>query len=193
MDYGSQVWTPVDQGSINKLEGVLRLYTSYTKGLETSNYWQRLEIMRLLSVQRRHERYRIIYIWKIIQGMIPNFGIIWDHTVRRGRMITISKVNSKIPKSALTLRDQSLSVHGGKLYNLLPREIRDFYGPKDGFKVLLDSFLKDIPDQPLCTGLYPAPISSSTNRNSNSLIDWIKYLNMRDRRKMRMEDYDSLK
>ena len=107
-------------------------------------------------------------------------------------MIKISKVNSKIPKSALTLRDQSLSVHGGKLYNLLPREIRDFYGPKDGFKVLLDSFLKDIPDQPLCTELYPAPISSSNNRNSNSLIDWIKYLNMRDRRKMRMEDYDSL-
>ena len=179
MDYMSQVWTPVDQGSINKLEGVLRLYTSYTKGLETSNYWQRLEKMILLSVQRRHERYRIIYIWKIIQGMIPNFGIIWDHTVRRGRMITISKVNSKIPKIALTLRDQSLSVHGGKLYNLLSREIRD-------------SFLKDIPDQPLCTGLYPAPISSSTNRNSNSLIDWIKYLNMRGRQKMRMEDYDSL-
>ena len=134
----------------------------------------------------------VLYIWKIIQGRIPNFGIIWDHTVRRGRMITISKVNSKITKSALTLRDQSLSVHGGKLYNLLPREIRDFDRPKDGFKVLLDSFLKDIPDQPLCTGLYTAPTSSSNNRNSNSLIDLIKYLNMRGRRKMRMEDYDSL-
>ena len=45
MDYGSQVWTPVDQGSIK-----------YTKGLETFNYWQRLEIIRLLSVQRRHEK-----------------------------------------------------------------------------------------------------------------------------------------
>ena len=62
MDYGSQIWTLVDQGSINKLEGVLKLYTSYTEGLKDCNYWQRLEIMKLYSVQRRHERYRIVYM-----------------------------------------------------------------------------------------------------------------------------------
>ena len=104
----------------------------------------------------------------------------------------MSKINSKIPKSALSLRDQSLAVHGGKLYNLLPRDIRDFEGSKEGFKNILDTFLKDIPDQPLCTGLYPTPVSSSSNRNSNSLIDWIVYLNIRDRRKIRTEDLDSL-
>ena len=107
-------------------------------------------------------------------------------------MISISKVNSKIPASAITLRDQSLSVHGGKLYNLLPRHLRDFEGSKENFKTLLDEFLQCIPDQPLCEGLYPAPISSSTNRNSNSIIDWVFFLNMRDRRAMRQEDYDSL-
>ena len=107
-------------------------------------------------------------------------------------MISISKINSKIPKSALTLRYQSLAVHGGKLYNLLPSNIRDCEGSKEGFKIILDTFLKDIPDQPLCTGLYPTPISSSTNRNYNSLIDWIVHLNIRDRQKMRIEDYDCL-
>ena len=28
MDYGSQIWTPTNQGLINKLEGVLKLYSS---------------------------------------------------------------------------------------------------------------------------------------------------------------------
>ena len=107
-------------------------------------------------------------------------------------MIVLSKKNSKIPAKALSLRDQSLSIHGGKLFNLLPRELRDFNGTKGGFKVLLDDFLKIIPDQPLCVGLYPLLICPISNRNSNSIIDWIKYLNMRDRRKMNAEDYGSL-
>ena len=38
-------------------------------------------------------------------------------------MVLLSKVNSKIPPKALALRDQSLSVHGGKLFNLIPKEI----------------------------------------------------------------------
>ena len=192
MDYGSQIWTPINQGQLNKLEGVLKLFSSFTDGMDGLNFWQRLEKMKLSSVQRRHERYRIFYIWKIVKGIIPNFGISWNSNSRRGRMISIPKVNSKIPASAISLREQSLSVHGGKLYNLLPRHIRDFEGSRENFKILLDEFLQSIPDQPLCEGLYPAPISSSTNRNSNSIIDWVIYLNMRDRRSMKQEDYDSL-
>ena len=83
-------------------------------------------------------------------------------------------------------------MQGGKLYNLLPRNIRDFDSNKEGFKTFLDEFLKDIPDHPVCSGLYPAPISNITNRNLNSIIDWVKYLHIRDRRTMRQEDYDSL-
>ena len=107
-------------------------------------------------------------------------------------MITLSKVNYKIPAKALTLRDQSVIAHGGKLFNLLPRGIRDFNGNKDGFKQIQDDFIENIPDQLICEGLYLAPISSTTNRNSNSIIDRVKYLNVRDRRNMRMENYDSL-
>ena len=125
-------------------------------------------------------------------GLAPNFGLKWDSNIRRGRMITMSKISSKIPRKALSLREQSLSVHGGKLYNLLPRDLRDYNGDKEGFKVILDDFLQNIPDQPMCEGLHPAPINTVTNRNSNSVIDWIIHLNMRDRRKREHENYDSL-
>ena len=31
------------------------------------DYWQRLKVLRLYSQERRRERYRIIYVWKILK------------------------------------------------------------------------------------------------------------------------------
>ena len=47
-----------------------------------------------------------------------------------------------------TLNEGALSVEGPKLFNSLPRSIRNFDGPVDRFKNLLDNFLHNIPDQP---------------------------------------------
>ena len=146
------------------------------------NYLERLKILKLSSIQRRMERYRIIYIWKTVTGKVPNFGLTWDSNQRRGKMINIRTYRSDAPAHAKNLIDQSLGAHGGNLFNLLPVEIRNFEGPTDQFKALLDNFLTNIPDKPLCEGLYPDPINKVTCKNSNSLIDWIYHLKLRDRR-----------
>ena len=52
IDYGSQIWSPINQGHISKLEGVLKLYSTYTDRMEGLNFWQRLKKMKLFSVQR---------------------------------------------------------------------------------------------------------------------------------------------
>merc|ERR1712240_471814 len=88
-----------------------------------------------------------------------------------------------IPAQAKNLIDQSLGVHGGRLFNLLPIDIRNFEGTTIEFKTCLDDFLHDIPDKPQCDGLYPDPINSSNCKNLNSLIDWVPFLNMLNRRK----------
>ena len=81
MDYASQVWSLVSQTELNKLESIQRTFSSRTEGMEDLNYWQRLTKMNL---QRRHERYKVIYLWKIINGLVPQCNVSWTSNDRRG-------------------------------------------------------------------------------------------------------------
>ena len=42
LDYCSQLWSPNDQASISKLEGVARSFTARVSGTEGMDYWDRL-------------------------------------------------------------------------------------------------------------------------------------------------------
>ena len=42
--------------------------------MESLDYSERLVFLKLHSLQRRRERYCIIYVWKIIEGLVPNFS-----------------------------------------------------------------------------------------------------------------------
>ena len=81
-----------------------------------------------------------------------------------------------------TIRDQSLTVHGGKLFNSLPFELRNCKDSKETFKSKLDQFLEKLPDKPESQGMYPDPTCRITCGKSNSIIDWIRHLNLTDRR-----------
>ena len=72
------------------------------------------------------------------------------------------------------MRQLSLAVHGGSIFNMLPGYIRIFKGSMDKFMKHLDDFLRQIP------GMYPEPVSRS--KNLNALIDWIYFLGLRERR-----------
>ena len=56
IDYGSQIWAPIDICNIAKIEQLLKSFSKGIQGLENSNYWERLEKLRLSSIQRRMER-----------------------------------------------------------------------------------------------------------------------------------------
>ena len=182
LDYGSQLYTPINLGLIAHLESVQRLFTVQTDNLNIYNYYDRLKLMKLSSVQRRQERYRIIYVWKILQGLVPNPGIEWDSNVSRGRIVKIPTIKSSYSIKAKNMREQSLGVHGGKLFNSLPVDIRNCTESLDVFKKILDTLLKDIPDKPVCSGVFPDLIDPSTCKNSNSIIHWVLYLKLANRR-----------
>ena len=50
------------------------------------------------------------------------------------------------------------------------------------FKTSLDTFLEQIPDHPVSPGLTPVPIDPVSNKHSNSLYDWLRYLKLSDRK-----------
>ena len=62
LDYCSQLWSPSDQASINKLGMVQKYLVDKIKcgKLEGLNYWDKLSNLRLYSQERRRERYQVI-------------------------------------------------------------------------------------------------------------------------------------
>ena len=169
LDYCSQLWSPGDQASIARLESVARNFTSQVSGQENNDYWERLKALRMYSQERRRERYRIIFIWKVLQGYVQGYTIPVIHSPRRGRLIEVAQYHPDAPSAVRKAREASISVHGAKVFNLLPRHIRDIStGTPDQFKAELDSWLGTIPDQPTIPGRQRAS-------PTNSLIDQAMY------------------
>ena len=115
-----------------------------------------------------------------MEGLVPNYGIQWTWD-SKGRVLSIPRNNHKNTPIAIKMRDQSLIVHGGRIFNILSSALRNFTGTKETFKTKLDIFMTKIPDQPACPGLTPAPIDPITCNNSNSLYEWIRHLKLSDR------------
>jgi len=176
IDYGSQLWCPTKQSLITRLENLQRLYTANTYGISHEDYWTRLRLMKLTSIERRLQHYRIIYIWKAIEHLVSDFGLKMYTHPYKGRFIDIVYPKSKCTR-AMTLWRQTLSANGGQLFNAMPQYIRDLTEVSiDTFKCNLDSYLETIPDCPLTSDLIPVPISPITNKNSNCLLDWTRYI-----------------
>ena len=95
LDYGSQLWSPFLNKHITQLEKIQRSFTKHITGMNDMPYHERVKSLGLYFLQRRSERYCIIYIWKIIEGLAPNFSnpITSTFSGRRGRSCVISHVN----------------------------------------------------------------------------------------------------
>ena len=72
LDYCSQLWSPSNQGSINRLEAVQQSFVSriWDPVLDQLDYWGKLKLLRLYSQERRRERYMVCFLWKISCGLI---------------------------------------------------------------------------------------------------------------------------
>ena len=146
---------PQEGQNLDKLEKLLRDFTRKIPGMKELNYWERLQKLKMNSEQRRLERYQIIYTWKTIEGLVPNCGVNWSpETERNGRLCEIPQRKGKA--SVQTLRNQSFQMSGPKLFNTLPKNIRNmtkYY--LDEFKLKLDTFLSKVPGEPKVTGRTP--------------------------------------
>lgn len=149
LDYCSQLYSPNSQGEIRQLEEVQRSFTANIQGMEGLNYRERLKALRLYSQERRRERYTIILIWKISMGLVGGYNLsISDHG-RRGKLCDVKEIPRSAPVQVRNAVEASLKVKGVKLFNILPKEIRNFSSEKvDAFKHKLDNYLSTIPDEP---------------------------------------------
>ena len=115
-----------------------------------------MKVCQMLSQQRRMERYKILYIWKILEGEVPNCGITKTENIRLGRFCEIPTLNKNSKSKVKTLRENSFQTVGPRLFNSLPQKLRNLTRCTiEEFKTNLDEFLANIPDEPNLPGYTP--------------------------------------
>ena len=174
LEYCCQLWNPRKAKDIQGIEAIQRTFTYKIAEVQHLNYWERLHEIKLYSLQRRRERYVIIYIWKITQHKVPNIDGTIGHTIktrkypRHGTQCVIQYPTNRNP--AQSLQKNAITVFGPRLYNSLPKYLRDIESFKtEKFKFELDKFLETIPDQPK----MPNYVTAS---GSNSILDQLTHL-----------------
>ena len=164
---------------MEKIENLQRNFTKKIPEVRHLDYWARLKHLKLLSQERRMERYRIIYVWKILEGLTPNCGIETTHSNRRGREVKIPPVKG-IRGKIQTLREASFQIHGPRLFKSLPKSVRSMTNVTvEDFKGSLDKFLEILPDEPKVDNYVPSACNILTASPSNSIIDLAKSVRAR--------------
>ncbi len=155
LEYCCQLWSPHKIQEITTLEAIQRAFTARIQEVHHLNYWERLSELKLYSLQRRRERYCILYVWKILEDRVPNMGIIVNQHPRKGRLCFIKGVQGSIQR-VRTLTHNSFTHNGPRLFNCLPQELGDPSGTSpETFKRNLDKWLEGLPDHPPIPG-YPS-------------------------------------
>ena len=174
IDYCSQLYMPLQSSGLQGIENLQKQFTKKIPEVSHLNYWNRLKALKMNSQERRAERYKIIYTWKVLEGMVPNCGIKSNSSERRGRECLVPL--AKGTQAVQSIRDQSFQKVGPSLFNCLPGHLRDSTKQStEEFKEKLDRFLATMPDQPVIGDLVPAVCNQHTARPSNSLIDVIPF------------------
>ena len=94
LDYTSHLCTPFLLKHVYLIEKVQRAFTKHITEMRYFSYNKRLELLKLYSLQRRRERYSIIYVWKIFEGLVPNLSdpITCSFSDHRGRTSVVYHV-----------------------------------------------------------------------------------------------------
>jgi hypothetical protein len=75
VDYCSQLWMPIKPRQIQTIEKLQKNFFNKIPAIRGLNYSEQLQKIKMLSLQRRQERYRILYTGKTPEGLVPNYGI----------------------------------------------------------------------------------------------------------------------
>ena len=173
IDYCSQLYLPGQARGKQEIEKLFYNFTSKIPQVREVDYWSRLRILKMYSQERRMERYRIVYIWKILEGLVPNCGVECEkENARLGRKVKIPSLSKTGRQAVQTLREASFQINGARLFNCLPKKVRETRIYQDEFKEALDDYLSTVPDQPRIGSLVPTATDRLSGRQSNSLLAW---------------------
>ena len=108
-EYAAQLWSPIKKGLIQQLEELQWSFVRKIKSCSRSNYWTTLKKFRLYSLEWRRERYRVIYLWKILEGLVSNLNTNGEvHQVNNERQGCKCRIQKNILNSLPRIRKGQL-------------------------------------------------------------------------------------
>ena len=166
IEYCSPLWAPSKRKDLEKVESIQKTFTAKIEGMRDHNYYERLQILNMYSIQRRFERFIIICVWKILNGLTVNVNgqIQAKNNQRTGIKCVVNQIKCQGGRGMQTKMFDSFAVRGPRLFNAMPKYIRNIcHATVEQFKHVLDKYLACIPDLPLISG-YP-------HSGDNSLLE----------------------
>ena len=164
LEYCCALWHPSKIANIQELESVQRTFTARISGLQSLNYWERLKSLKLMSLQRRRERYILLHMWKILHNICPNdLQVQFTAPSRLGIKAIVPSISRLARTRNQTLYEHSFAVLGPRLWNTLPKDLTEISSQQE-FKEKLSSYVTLFPDLP--------PVKGYTSPNNNSLLVW---------------------
>lgn len=166
LEFCCEIWSPSCIKDIASIEQVQRSFTFRISKMGDFNYWERLKHLGIMSLQRRRERIILLHLWKIKNGLNRNsISIEFKYHQRSSAFRAILKPLPKIKGKLLRQYDNSFIINSAKLWNSLPPALTCL-NTLERFKLSLDRFLIDIPDQPPIPGYPCASDNSLMHRHS---------------------------
>ena len=93
----------------------------------------------------------------MLEGKVPNCGLLITENLRQGRLCEIPPLK-QCSARIQSLRENSFQVQGPRLFNILPQKIRNMTKCSiEDFKFELDRFLGTVPDEPNVPGVQYTP------------------------------------
>ena len=158
LEFSCPLWSPTKVEDIVKLEQVQRQFTSKISGYKDLHYYDRLKFLKLMSLQRRRERYYLLYLHKMLHDVVPNdIGVSFHNAGRRGLCAHIPPLQRETKAKFQSMFDSSFAVVAPRLWNSLPKQIRE-EEKFEKFKSSLTRYLLSIQDEP--------PIQGEPSNNS---------------------------
>ena len=158
LEFSCPLWSPTKVEDIVKLEQIQRQFTSKISGYQDLHYYDRLKGLQLMSLQRRRERYYLLYLHKVLHEVVPNdINITFHHNDRRGLCANIPPILRHTKAKFQSMFDSSFAVLAPRLWNSLPKQIRR-EEKFEKFKSSLTRYLLSTPDEP--------PIQGEPSNNS---------------------------
>ena len=115
LEYCCEIWCPYLMKHINTLEQIQRSFTYRIDGMKDFDYWERLSILKITSLQRRREKLIILHIWKILNNIYPNsINLQFKEHHRTTAIKAILKPLPKIKGKSLTKYEESFQINGAK-------------------------------------------------------------------------------
>ena len=180
LEYCCIVWSPVQQAYINELEKIQKTFTSKINGMEELDYHERLIKLDMYSLERRRDRYFIIYGWQQIEGLKENVLDLKTSWIGMSRRIISKRIPYQVEGRRLRRADTTKVFNCparkvGRLFNSIPASIRNLTGvTTDTFKNHLDLWLKTVPDQPRI-GKYSRWVAAESNNIQHQAVTLHKW------------------